>query len=325
VPQIAKIALEEHFLIPGFEDYWRTTVENVDPGILGKLTARLCDFDGVRLEDMDRAGVQHAVLSLSGPGVQIERDAATAVRRAREANDVLAGHVSRNRSRYSGFAHLPMQDPAAAADELERCVKVLGFAGCMINGHTHGVYLDDPSLHVFWERAEALGVIVYLHPADPVEPLAVLKGHAGLRRATWEWGVETGSHALRIVFSGLFDRYPRARLALGHLGETLPYLLWRFDSRARLYAVKLGRAPSDYIRDNIVVTMSGMYSAEPLRCAIDALGARNVMFSADYPFESIDEAGRFMDEAAMPDDVRAEIAFNNANRVLALGLSPNVS
>ena len=155
----------------------------------------------------------------------------------------------------------------------------------MINGHTNGQYLDDPSLYPFWERAEALGAVIYLHPTDPV-PAPVLDGHKGLRRATWEWSFETGSHALRLVFGGIFDRFPRARLALGHLGETLPFLLWRFDSRAKLYGVKLAKPPSDYIKDNIVVTTSGMCSAEPLNCTIAALGHDRVMFAADYPFES---------------------------------------
>ena len=151
-----------------------------------------------------------------------------------------------------------MQDARAAADELERCMGELKFCGAMINGHTNGQYLDHPSLHPFWERAEALEATIYIHPTDPIAPSPALAGVEGLRRATWEWGFETGSHALRLVFSGLFDRFPRAKLALGHLGETLPFLLWRFDSRAKLYGVKLQKKPSDYIKQNIVVTTSGM-------------------------------------------------------------------
>jgi 2,3-dihydroxybenzoate decarboxylase len=139
-----------------------------------------------------------------------------------------------------------------------------------------------------------------------------------LRRATWEWGFETGSHALRLVFGGVFARFPKAKVILGHLGETLPYLLWRFDSRAKLYGVELLRPPSSYIKSNIVVTTSGMFSAEPLACAMAALGHEQVMFSADYPFESAEEAGHFMDEVALPENVRADIAFNNAARILKL-------
>ena len=313
-----KIALEEHFLCPGFEDYWRSTVADVDPAFLKQVAARLTDFGELRLEAMDGAGIARAVLGLAGPGVQAERDAATAVRSARAANDFLAREVQKRPDRYSGFAHLPMQDATAAADELERCQRELKFCGAMVNGHTNGQYLDHPSLYPFWERAEALGATIYIHPTDPVTPAPVLDGYKGLRRATWEWGFETGSHALRLVFSGLFDRFPHAKIALGHLGETLPYLLWRFDSRAKLYGIKLGKPPSRYIKENIAVTTSGMCSAEPLACAVSALGADRVMFAADYPFESADEAGHFLDTVTIADELREDIAHNNAVRLLGL-------
>ena len=313
-----KIALEEHFLSPGFEDYWLPTMGGVDQKAVSGLFARLQDFGDTRLKAMDSGGIARAVLSISGPGVQVERDAATARRRATEANDFLAGEVVKRPDRYSGFGHLPMQDARAAADELERCVRDLKFCGAMINGHTNGEYLDHPSLHPFWERAEALGATVYIHPTDPVSPSPALAGVDGLRRATWEWGFETGSHALRLVFSGLFDCFPRAKVALGHLGETLPYLLWRFDSRAALYGVKLGKKPSDYIKQNFVVTTSGMSSAEPLNCALAALGNDRVMFAADYPFEQAAEAGEFLDKTPLADPVREGIAFKNAVREFKL-------
>jgi len=315
---VKKIALEEHFLCPGFEDYWKPTVADVAPDILERITGRLADFGELRLKSMDSAGIARAVLGLTGPGVQAERDTATAIRNARAANDFLAREVERRPDRYSGFAHLPMQDATAAADELERCMRELKFCGAMVNGHTNGQYLDHPSLHPFWERAEALGATIYIHPTDPVAPAPVLDGYQGLRRATWEWGFETGSHALRLVFSGLFDRFPRAKVALGHLGETLPYLLGRFDSRAKLYGIKLGKPPSRYIKENIAVTTSGMCSVEPLACAVSALGADRVMFAADYPFESAEEAGHFMDTVALPEKLREDIAVNNAVRILGL-------
>ncbi len=313
-----KIALEEHFLSPGFEDYWLPTMGNVDQKAVSGLLARLKDFGDMRIAAMDSGGIARAVLSVSGPGVQAERDAATARRRAAEANDFLAGEVAKRADRYSGFGHLPMQDGVAAADELERCIRDLKFCGAMINGHTNGQYLDHPSLFPFWERAEATGAVVYIHPTDPISPSPALAGVEGLRRATWEWGFETGSHALRLVFSGLFDRFPRAKVALGHLGETLPYLLWRFDSRAKLYGVKLGKKPSDYIRQNFIVTTSGMSSAEPLNCALAALGNDRVMFAADYPFEQSAEAGEFLDKTPLAETVRGEIAFKNAVREFKL-------
>jgi 2,3-dihydroxybenzoate decarboxylase len=315
---VSKIALEEHFLCPGFEGYWKATVADVDPNILKQVVGRLSDFGELRLKSMDSAGITRAVLGLTGPGVQAEPDTATAIRSARAANDFLAREVEKRPDRYSGFAHLPMQDASAAADELERCQRELKFCGAMINGHTNGQYLDHPSLHPFWERAEALGATIYIHPTDPIAPSPALDGYTGLRRATWEWGFETGSHALRLVFSGLFDRFPRAKVALGHLGETLPFLLWRFDSRAKLYGIKLKKPPSQYIRENIAVTTSGMCSAEPLACTISALGADRVMFAADYPFEQADEAGHFIDTVPLPDKVRADICVNNAVRLLGL-------
>jgi len=315
---VRKIALEEHFLCPGFEDYWRPTVATVDPQVANGLFARLTDFGETRLAAMDGAGIARSVLSISGPGVQCEREPARAVRQAQSANDFLAREVAKRPDRYCGFAHLPMQDVHAAADELQRCIRELKFCGAMINGHTNGQYLDHPSLYPFWERAEALKATIYIHPTDPVTPAPVLDGYDGLRRATWEWGFETGSHALRLIFGGLFDRFPHARLALGHLGETLPYLLWRFDSRAKLYGVRLKKQPSDYIKQNIVVTTSGMCSAEPLACAIAALGHDRVMFAADYPFEHAQEAGAFIDQTPLDEPVREDIAFRNAVRRLGL-------
>ncbi len=315
---VHKIALEEHFLNPGLEEYWLPTIANVDPKVASGLLARLKDFGDMRLQAMDSAGIARSVLAIAGPGVQNERDAAVARRRAAESNDFLAREVAKRPDRYSGFGHLPMQDPKAAADELERCMAELKFCGAMINGHTNGQYLDHPSLHPFWERAEALQATIYIHPTDPIAPSPALAGVEGLRRATWEWGFETGSHALRLVFSGLFDRFPRARVALGHLGETLPFLLWRFDSRAKLYGVKLAKKPSDYIKQNIVVTTSGMCAAEPLDCTLAALGKDRVMFAADYPFEQAAEAGEFLDKTPLAEPMREAIAFKNAVRELKL-------
>jgi 2,3-dihydroxybenzoate decarboxylase len=315
---VKKIALEEHFLVPGFEIYWSATVGDVDPGLRDKLQARLEDFGDSRLETMDRAGIERCVLSIAGPGVQVEPQIEVACRKAREANDILAREIHRRPNRYSGFAHLAMQDPIAAANELERAMRELGFCGAMINGHTGGRYLDDPCYDAFWERVEALEAPIYLHPADPPVPYAALAGHNALTRATWGWGVETGSHALRLIFRGTFDRFPKTKLLLGHLGETLPFLLWRFDSRAKLYGVQLAKHPSDYIRENIAVTTSGMFAADPLLCTLSALGRQHVMFSADYPFESVDEAAAFIDHVALDADVREDICFRNAQRVLRL-------
>lgn len=312
------IALEEHFMMPALQEYWEPTVQDMPRERYGQVLACLTDFGEMRLTAMDRAGIRRAVLSLSGPGVQAERATAVAVRRAKEANDFLAREIEKRPDRYAGFAHLALQDPDAAAAELERCVCDLKFCGAMINGHTNGQYLDDPALNPLWERAEALGAPIYLHPADPVTPHPGLVGYKALARATWGWTAETATHALRLVFGGVFDRFPRAVLVLGHMGETLPYQLWRFDSRARIYGAKLARKPSDYIRENMAITISGVFSAEPLNCALAALGHDRVMFSADYPFESPAEAGDFLDTVALDEGVRADISFRNAQRLLRL-------
>lgn len=311
-----KIALEEHFLAPGCEEYWVTTVGDLDRTIYDQVVGRLKDFGGQRLEAMDRASVERAVLSLSGPGVQIERDRVTACRRARDANDFLSREIQRRPDRYAGFAHLPMQDPIAAADELERCVNDLGFCGAMINGHTNGTYLDDSSIDPFWARVETLQVPIYLHPADPIGSYPAIAGCPSLKRAMWEWGVETGTHALRLVFGGVFDRFPGVTIILGHLGETLPFLLWRFDSRAAIYGLKMQKAPSEYIRAHVVVTTSGMFSPEPLMCAVAALGATRVMFSVDYPYESSEQASQFIESAPVDEETRRRLCFQNAERVL---------
>jgi 2,3-dihydroxybenzoate decarboxylase len=309
---VRKIALEEHFLSPGLIDYWRPTMSEVPAARAEYFFRNLTDFGEMRLKGMDEAGIARSVLSIAGPGVQAERDPATATRRARESNDFLAQEIAKRPDRYSGFAHLAMQDAKGAADELERCVRELKFCGAMINGHTHGQYLDAAELYPFWERADALGAVIYIHPADPVAQPSVLSGHKVLMRPMWGWGFETGSHALRLIVSGHFDRFPRSRLMLGHLGETLPFLLWRFDSRAAFQGLKLRKAPSEYIRENITVTTSGMCSAEPLNCSLAALGHDRVMFAADHPFEDAHEAGEWLDHVPLAEQLRERIASENA-------------
>ncbi len=179
---------------------------------------------------MNAGGVGLAVLSISGPGVQVEPDAAVAIKLAQQANDLLATKVHRRRDRYAGFAQLAMQDPAA--DELEPSVRDLGFVGAMVNGHTNGIYLDDPRYEPFWERMQALDVPLYIHPADSYVLPYVLKGCGELLKPTWEWTTETSTHFLRLLFAGVFDRYPWLKIILGHMGETLPFMLWRLDSRS---------------------------------------------------------------------------------------------
>ncbi|MDB5595559.1 MAG: amidohydrolase [Hyphomicrobiales bacterium] len=320
---IRKIALEEHFMAPDFIDYWASTFVNISPDLSGKALVALSDFGDRRLDEMDRHGIEFAVLALAGPGVQIERDEALAIRRAREVNDFLGAEIAKQPKRYGGLAHIAMQNPKQAADELERCVTQLGFSGAMVNGSTNGVYLDHDSNEVFWERAAALGAPLYIHPNNPVDTPAMYDGHSELWGPVWSWGVETATHALRLVFSGVFERHPGATLILGHMGEAIPFQLWRLDSRWEIANRKgrtLKKPPSAYIRDNVVVTTSGVCSAEPLHCALSALGPDKVMFSADYPFERTQEAAHFIETVDISEDVRSQVGWENAKRILKLDI-----
>jgi len=316
-----KIALEEHFMHPDFVDYWATTFINISPELSGKARDALEDFGDGRLEVMDSIGLEKSILSLAGPGVQAEKRTETAVRLAREVNDFLAKEIAKRPDRYGGFAHLAMQDPQAAADELARCVRDLGMQGAMINGQTGGTYLDDDRYAVFWERVSDLEVPIYIHPNNPPERVHMFHDHPELYGPVWSWTVETATHALRLVFSGTFDRFPRARLILGHLGETLPFLLWRLDSRWEISnrgEMRLDKKPSDYFRQNVWCTTSGVCADVPLRCAIDEMGLDRVLFSVDYPFERTDIAGEWIEKAAITDDEREKICHANARALLKL-------
>ncbi|MCY1666539.1 amidohydrolase family protein [Rhizobium sp. SL86] len=316
-----KIALEEHFMAPGFIDYFNKTAINISPDLFGKALTALQDFGERRLAAMDLIGIEKSVLSLAGPGVQAETETATAIAKSRECNDFLAARIAEQPSRYAGFAHLAMQDPKAAADELQRSVEQLGLVGAMINGQTNGAYLDDDRFSVFWERAAELSVPIYIHPYNPPDFPYMYHNHPELFGPVWSWTVETGNHALRLVFSGLFDRFPKAKLLLGHMGETLPYQLWRFDSRWEISnrgERRLQLKPSDYFKRNVWVTSAGVCSDEPLRCAIDALGVDRVLFSVDYPFEKAEEAGRWIEAAPLSDEERRKVCHGNAKALLRL-------
>jgi 2,3-dihydroxybenzoate decarboxylase len=315
-----KIALEEHFWTDGFPHAGKTGADVFEPWFQRAIAARLPDFSELRIAAMDEAGIEIAVLSLISPGVQVERDHAKAVTAACRANDVLRAEIEKHPTRYAGFAHLPMQEPMAAAKELERCVRQLGFKGALINGHTNGVYLDDAICLPFWECVQALAVPVYIHPVHmPVRP-PVLEDYPGLAASMWGWMAETGGHALRLVLSGLFDRFPRLNVILGHMGEALPYMLWRIDSRFKIYRpkVKLERMPSDYIRRNFCATTAGACQPEALLCAVEALGAERIMFSVDYPLEDSAEAARFIEAAPLSEHDRELICWRNAARLLRL-------
>jgi 2,3-dihydroxybenzoate decarboxylase len=317
--RIRKIAFEEHFMAPGFERY-STFLKFIDPAVAAELVRLLVDVDELRLEEMDKAGIALTILSQTGPGVQGETDTAAAIRGAAENNDYLASRIARHPTRFAGFAALPMQDPKAAADELERAVKQLGFKGALVNGHTHGRYYDDPAYDIVWERLQALDFPLYLHPIDFPKVPQTLEGFPVIQGASWGWGVETGSHALRLLFGGVFDRFPQLKVVLGHMGEGLPFQRWRYDSRFAAYpfGVKLKRKPSEYIGTNILITTSGVCSEAALTGAIGEMGAEAVMFSVDYPYESTAIAADFIENSKLDDKTRALVCHGNAERLFKL-------
>jgi 2,3-dihydroxybenzoate decarboxylase len=317
---LKKIALEEHFITGSLAPYAAGNRPTKDTGAFADLRRLLADFDSHRIEAMDEAGIAFAVLSATVPGVQAEPDPGKAVDLARRANDELAALVQRRPARYGGFAALPMQAPAAAADELERSIRELGFHGAMINGHTFGHYLDEDRFLSFWERAESLQAPIYLHPTDPADRPAMFAGCPELNGSTWAWTVEAATHALRLVFSGIFQRFPRLSLILGHMGETLPYVLWRLDNRVRRADPGLSpeRLPSAILKRHFWVTTTGVCDPASLTTAIANLGEDRVMFSVDYPYESSKVASEFLDTAPLTAEVRAKIAHGNAARLLRL-------
>lgn len=318
-PKMRKIALEEHFSTPEMARYVARPTRS--DTLFADIERRLADFGSLRLETMDKAGIDLCVLSVTTPGVQGEKDAATAIALARGANDRLAEEVAKQPKRYAAFAHLAMHDAAAAADELERCVTQLGFKGALINGQTNGRYLDADAYQPFWERAAGLDVPVYLHPGDLADHPAMFAGRPELSGPVWAWTVETATHALRLVFGGTFKRYPKARIILGHMGETLPYLLWRFDSRWALAEgtqIAEEDKPSTLIRRHVTITTAGVCDPLALTDAIKALGEDSVMFSVDYPYEDSDIAAAFIETAPLEEAVRAKVCHGNAERLLKL-------
>ncbi len=315
-----KIALEEHFITNDFLTYTQEDFKAMDKGRTGDFMARLSDFERIRLDEMDKADIEIAVLSLTAPGVQRESDSVVAAALAQKVNGVLAEKIAKYPARFRGFAHLALQDAHVAADELERCVRDYNFVGALINGQTHGRYLDEEMYYPFWEKVEELEVPIYLHPGNSYKMPQNYNGHGELDGALWGWMVETGTHALRLVFSGLFDRFPKVKLILGHMGESLPYMLWRFDSCWNIMQQnkKLKKLPSQYIKESIYVTTSGVCANGPLLCALTELGEENVMFSVDYPYESTEIAAQFIEKAPVSAEVREKICYKNAQRILKL-------
>ena len=320
-----KIALEEHFA---------TAATLADSQVFGahvweELGPRLTDFQDKRVRLMDASGVELMILSLNAPAVQAIHDVKRAIDVAREANDMLAAQIKKRPDRFVGFAALPLQDPEAAARELTRCVKELGFVGALINGFSQAgtansaLYYDLPQYRPFWRTLAELDVPFYLHPRNPLPgDIRAYEGHNWLLGPSWGFHAETAVHALRLIGSGLFDEYPSLQIILGHLGEGIPAYLWRIDNRnnwmkaPHKYAAK--KSVADYFRNNFVVTTSGNFSTSALNQAIAEIGIDRVLWSADYPFEDISDAAGWIDAAPISAADRDKIIRANAVKLFKL-------
>ncbi len=289
------------------------------------VSARLEDLGQQRIDDMDATGIDLQILSLTSPGVQIF-DADTAVGLARSANDELAAAIAARPSRYAGLAAIAPQNPAAAAKELERGVRELKLKGAIINSHTSGEYLDDPKFWDIFAAAEALDVPVYIHPNTPSNAMIKPFMDRGLDGAVFGFAVETGLHALRLVVSGVFDRFPKLKIVLGHLGEGLPYWLFRIDFmhgasvRANRYASqpKLKRKASEYLRENFYYTTSGMAWTPPILYVQQVMGVDRLMYAMDYPYQFVPEEVNVTDELPIGYENLKSFYQTNAERVFKL-------
>jgi predicted TIM-barrel fold metal-dependent hydrolase len=272
------------------------------------------------------------ILSLNAPAIQAVLDPVAARDLARNTNDFLSEQVVKRPDRFQALAALPMQDPEFACVELQRCVKELGFKGALVNGFSQvrekvsAVYLDHPQYRPFWSEVERLDVPFYLHPRNPLpEHSQIYEGHAWLLGPTWAFGQETAVHALRLMGSGLFDVHPKLQIVLGHMGEGLPYSMWRIDNRngwvkaPPKYPAK--RMIADYFRENFHLTTSGNFRTQTLIDAILEIGADRILFSTDWPFENIDHATNWFDHASISENDRVKIGRTNAAKLFKLAIT----
>jgi uncharacterized protein len=321
------ITLEEHFASPGFFDGpGREFKERAlkSGGRDADFFARLSDLGDGRLAEMDKAGIDMQVLSLQYPGTE-QLEAADAIVMAREANDFLGEAVKKHPARFAGLATLPTAAPDKAAEELERRVRQQGFKGAIINGHNRGRYLDDKFYWPILERAEALAVPIYLHPTIP--PQAVVETSYGgfapqvswmFSGAGWGWHIETAIHTIRLILGGVFDRFPKLQVVVGHLGEGLPFMLPRLDRNMPPALTKLQRSLGDYLRQNIHYTFAGFNFPATFLDLLLEVGVERIMFSVDYPYGSMAKAREFLENLPVSAADRERIAHGNAEKLFKL-------
>jgi predicted TIM-barrel fold metal-dependent hydrolase len=328
--KMRRIATEEAFAIPEQLDRYRSlgrsTWANADVRFWSRILEDpdspfpppLLDLDERRIADMDANGVDMQVLLLTAPGVQLF-DAADATAVARLANDRLAEAIARHPGRFAGLAALAPQDPAGAVREMERARTDLGLHGFVVNSHTDSHYLDEPQFRPILEAAAALDGAIYIHPrALPDGVVEPYLAHE-LWGAIWGYAAEVSLHALRLIVSGVFDDLPELKIVIGHMGEGLPFFVYRIDFMYSHLRRRMPRplelAPSEYLRRNFLITTSGMNHGPALRLSLDVLGAETVMWAADYPYQTNADAVAFLDGAGLEPDVLAKLAYANAERV----------
>lgn len=325
------VTLEEHVSFPEMAN-------QIPKGALGgfgksermkQLTPKLADINGDRLTSMDANGITMQVLSVDSSGANLlspEKGPAF----AGKYNDLIAKRIYDFADRFTAFAHLPMTAPLAAADELERVVTEYNFRGAMIRGMTQDKFLDQPEFGPILQRAEKMGVPIYLHPGLPPKAVADvyysgLPNHSGMAEALacygWGWHSETALHVLRLLYSGIFDQYPKLKLIIGHMGEMLPMMMVR---SGRAFMPGNGganqRTLMDTFHQQVYITTSGFFTQPPLRIALDTFGIDNIMFSVDYPFSTNEMGIEFLNQIELPDEQIAKIAHGNADKLLNLRL-----
>jgi 5-carboxyvanillate decarboxylase len=329
--EFRRIATEEAFATPEQFDALRellATSREYDPDTFlanmqtspGDISRRLLDVEEERLRIMDESGVSMAVLAMTATGVQ-QFEASKAARIAEAGNDRLAEIIRRHPDRYAGLATIPVQDVKRAVQELERAVTKLKLNGVMINSHTRGEYLDEDKYWPILEAAAGLDATIYIHPRAPSPAMAAPYRRYQLEHAIWGYAVEVGLHAVKLLMSGVFDRYPNLRVVIGHMGENIPYALYRLDYMHSHYDFgrpKLKLTPAEYFRRNFWITTSGVNWVPALELCIKVLGADNIMWAVDYPYQETKEATQWLNDAPISDADKAKIFHRNAEKVFKI-------
>ena len=338
-PPYQRIACEEAFITPDLSRALWDLINNDppdDPGFISmwrgirsneRFMGRLLDLGDARIADMDATGIDKQILMVTAPGVQVF-DAPTGAALARSVNDQLADACNKYPDRFVGMAAIAPQDPPGAARELERSKTRLGFKGAVINSHTHGEYLDDPKYWEIFEAAAALRAPLYIHPTPPPQPLIGPYLSRGLEGPLAGFSAEVYLHTLAIITAGVFDRFPGLRIIIGHLGEGLPYLMYRLDYmqqhaarpglRGKKDGTKLHKKISDYMKENIYITTSGMAWPPAIMFAQSVLGTERVLYAMDYPYQfDLDEVIA-TDGIPISDADRKKLYQDNAKTVYSL-------